>query len=218
MYSCEALWKIVERHGPRDKVADTSYAEWLQDQDELRDVFMSKLAWAIPSRKAVDTIAKFIADTPTVEINADTDLWSALLQSEGCTITTTDLLGHHLHANQTGRQLYTDIILSESSTARSWILGSAQDSEPSDAVRQYMPTGGCVLSLRPDIQNTFNTAALKAALEKGVTKFILIGRNESGHSWTPDLYHQLKTNFSSVQVVGLPNWPEESDGIYMWSR
>lgn len=209
----EELWQAITQLGPRQtpnrKDRGESEAEIrhyfvsLEQELSRRDLFTATLAWAVPSPSSIDTIAEFIGTTPTVEINAGTGLWAALLKAKGCNLVATDLLAHDWRdKTKTPRKNFTDVVLSDASTA----------------IKNLMPEGGCFMSCWPGYRDSYCTEALKVALTKKVAKVVYIGEGEGGCTGTDDLHELLESSFTSCKVVKIPKWYGIHDRAYLYTR
>jgi hypothetical protein len=174
---------------PYFKLKDTSFQSFMINS-QLRQKYVKKYSWAIPTREVIDTIYNATSGKSILEVGAGNGFWASLLTKRGSTIIPTDSFESH---------------------------GFTQDNtfmpiENLEAVQaiQAHPECEALMLVWPPYDTDMAEKALKAF--KGST-VIYIGEGHGGCNANDAFFNELHKNWDELRTdddACVPNW----DGIH----
>lgn len=154
-----------------------------------REKLTKKYSFAIPSEKALQTIAKYGS---ILEIGAGTGYWASLLKDMNVDIVATDL--GRSYGFET---FYTDIERL-----------SAIDAIKNHPQRNILSCWACY-----DQKWVYD-----ALMESSCNYWIVIGEGQGGCTACDEFFNELEKTFEEVERVYIPNWTMIHDYLTVWKR
>lgn len=161
-----------------------------------RDMFRQKWGFSIPSRSAVDSIARFASDRRILDIGCGRGTWSALLMLAGCRVEAYDSFDD-------GHIREGDCIV------------QAGVAEGSEAVASRSKVDDVLLLSWPPHWNDLAEDSLKAF--RG-DRLVYIGEKWGGCTGTDEFFDLLDLQWRLVKKVKLRNFGLINDAVWMYRR
>jgi len=175
----------------------------LADSFAMRDTFLARFAYAIPTPEVIDRIIAF-ADGPIVEVGAGRGLWAHLIQLHGGAIRPTDLhaSGHAMLATNEYERLregatWTTVEQGNALT----VAATAEES--------------ILLFVWPSYAERWPTDALKAFRGERV---IYIGESDGGCTGDDAFHETLARDWTLAEEITIPQWWGIHDALFLYSR
>lgn len=160
--------------------------------------FTHKYAWAVPTPKALNTVAEFCPNG-IVELGAGTGYWASLLRAMGVDVLAFDASPVQNNNNRHHRN------------AKPWTPirrgFSTEAARHSDRV--------LMLSWPPKAPRPLSHRAL--AHYTG-DKLVYVGQPKGGVTATPEFHDMLETDWELVLKMRLPNWKHIYNALYLYRR
>ncbi|MBF0491697.1 MAG: HEAT repeat domain-containing protein, partial [Deltaproteobacteria bacterium] len=172
---------------------------------EARENFVKRYAWAVPTQKAIEAIAKFVGKEEMLEVGAGRGLWAALLKKQDARVIATDGFRTHdvrrILPSERAAQTYTDV-------------------EPLShwrALETHPETKVLLMIWPPKDEMAFE--ALGAFQVQGGEKFIFVGEAQRGGANGDDRFFKiLDEDWEVVEEVDIPNWLDTRDHVVFYRR
>jgi len=193
------LWEDIRLCGPKGTSLENIPYESVPYEFMRRDRFISKYAWAVPSREAVKRLKEFVGRGLVLEVGSGKGLWAKLLQEEGVSVTATDDMS------------WTK---SERFDPSSGQFLEVLNMDAEVAVRSF-PGHEALLMVWPPYDDPMAEKALNGF---SGNKLILVGEDKSGCTANKMFFNDLGDQWDDVGRVSLPQWPGIHDMMTFWSR
>ena len=174
--------KLIEKKILQDHDCDINFLV-------LRNDFVSKYSWAIPTHEIIKEMVGFIKNDVTIEIGCGTALWTYLLKKEGCQIIPVDLIS--------SANCFTNII-------------------QGDAISSINKFAADVLILIwPPYNNSMAHDSLK---DFGGDRVIYIGESFYGCTADDKFHELLEKKWQLVKKSYIPTWPCVNDFVMFYKK
>lgn len=193
----DALWAAVEAAGPRVR-AVVERGRW-DDPDDSSErshaqsarhrSFIAAYAYAVPTREAIDAIARFFAGYPVLEVCAESGLWARFLAACG-----------------------TDILAADSAEPIAAPHFPIAVLEATDAVSAN-PECAAMLVCWPSHKEGAAQRALRAF---GGDRFVFVG--DPRFTADDDFHALLAGEWRLQERLPLPSWPGIADAAHLYLR
>lgn len=178
--------------------------QWKQDPERYfqnliqaemqRPIFVDRYAWAVPNEAALETLSKL---GPIVEIGAGTGYWASLLQARGVDIKPfdrypPDKYPNHYHSQ---RHVWTHVLRGGPEKAATY------------------PERTLLICWPP-----LNAPVAYEALSNYRGRTVVYIGEFGGCTGDRKFHAALDRDFTQIETVNLPNWPNIHDRLMVWRR
>ena len=163
---------------------------------QKREKYATTIAWAIPSREAIDVITNFVGQETVLEIGAGLGYWAKLLQDKGVSIIPTD--NKEIHWKHSKQSSYTKVI----------------HAKHTDSIKKYKEATVLFLCW-PPYDEPMAEESLR--LFKG-TRLIYIGENYGGCNATDDFFNLLEEQWLLFKEIYIKQWDGIHDYLSLYER
>lgn len=183
----EDLWKVIQKHGPKGDFNDFRNfpPEGFMGHWDDREYFSKHLAWAVPSKEAIQKIKEFVGGLRVLEIGAGLGLWAKLLQDEGVDIIATDSVAK--------RKQYFKV---------STTFTEVHDLNNIQALKKF-PDREVVMLCWPPYSDEMGYQTLR---NFDGEKFVLIGEGPGGCCGDDQFWEFLNIKYQHIEDVEIPQW------------
>lgn len=190
----EGLWKIIEKDGPKVITQFPPFhpgekMNFGDVEESMRRRKLTKLVWAVPSKKVVEAITIFATGTRILEIGAGSGVWACLLASEGATVIATDIK----------KKKHTFHPIEELAAV---------------AAVEAHPECDTLFLCWPEYTKFYAVEALRAFQGD---KMVYIGESEGGCCADDAFFEEMERDWEYAMMV-LPRWPCINDMVYLCKR
>lgn len=169
------------------------------EQRTRRNDHVSNYGWALPNEDAINQIKSFVGADKIIEIGSGLGAWAKLLQSEGISITPTDISIDPNVNRQIGR--------SKGHTNIEVIDGV-------NAIKKY-GDHSVLMMVWPPYDNPIAFNVLNSF--KG-NKVIFVGEGYGGCTADDNFFNLLEEEWSLYSYISIPSWPMINDGLFLYIR
>lgn len=201
----ESLYKRIDAAGPtRDNCGCGGFCmcATLRSDYEQRELFRAVYSYAVPTRRAIRQIAKFLDGRAVLEVGAGRALWAHLLMGEGVAVDATD------NAKPTEAE-YPPFVQSKSDmTYQPVRLLEAAKAAAST-------TAQALMLIWPPYALPMSAQALERF--KG-DRVVYVGEHEGGCTGTGRFHVLLDRDYRLAQTIQIPQWDGLHDEVMLYSR
>ena len=214
----EELWKSIQEASSqmsRKDYDNSSHAlnDFFAKEYYKKQAYQKKFGYSIPSKKAVEKIAKWVEGGKIIEIAAGRGLWARLLSDIGVVVEASDY-----------QAILKNNWLNEQESEDSTKNGDTFHPILEMLGEEHSKLGGAADTLMlvwPDFreQNNGNDWQSEAVKNFAGNKIILIGeQGGGGATGTPKFWEEIKNYWIEKDHVSIPNWTGIYDYVVLYLK
>lgn len=167
------------------------------DKVRRRDEFVGRYSWAIPSRHAIEVIAK--CAPRIVELGAGTGWWASLLAQRGVDVVAYDPVPGGIWRDERGgpKALWYDV-------------------QEGDATKATDHPDRTLMLCWPSYNDPWAAGALLGYALAGGTQVVYIG--EWRAATADELFHDLLEDWEEIEDITIPKWEGLWDRLYIYEK
>ena len=186
----------IKELGPQDysKENQNLYGDY-----QRRRNFIHEYGWSVPNEEAINSIKDFVENDSILEIGSGLGTWAKLLQSEGISVTPTDLsLDPKENPYIIEKKPYTNV----------------DQINADKAIKKYGNHKVLMMVWPPyDSPMAYNALKLFAG-----DKLIFVGEGHGGCTADGNFFNLLESDWNHVENVFIPRWSGIHDSLSLYKR